>query len=476
MIPSQTLKFDRPLWEHQAKTLDRFAPMKEAALLHEMGTGKTTTAIAWTRWKFRLAQNVLPTLIISPVATLPNWLEEIQRNSSEQVSKKAAILYGDSKKRLKILDEGSQILVTNPETLDMPKVLGELRAKHFEILIVDEVHRFKNHSSKRFKNLLTLSDFIPHRMIMTGTPILNSQLDIWALWRVLDRGATFGQNFYVFREKYFRDENAGWKGKAHHFPSYVPRPGIDAEISKLIDQKASRVKKEHCLDLPPLVKMIEYVGMGDEQSRVYHEMLRELVAYVKGEACVATTALVKVLRMLQILSGYAQVDTKEWDGRHRIKDNPRFEKLKDLLEELTPRHKVIVWATFQENYKAISELCEELGVKYSTLTGQTRDRDSEIKAFQNDPSVRVMISNPQAGGVGVNLIQASYAIYFSRSFSLGDRLQSEARNYRGGSEIHDKITLIDLVAKDTLDEDVLKALSRKEDFSEKILEKLQKLS
>ena len=440
-----------------------------------MGTGKTTSAIAWLRAKYNVNKAVLPTLIVSPVATLYNWLEEIERNAPSKVFDSAIVLEGSEKKRVeRIRDSGAKIFITNPEALDMANVALALRSQAPRCAVIDEAHRFKNPKSKRLGALLSITDSVEHRMILTGTPILNSYLDIFALWRILDRGETFGLNFFVFRERYFRDANVAWKGKPKYFPNYVPKPGIDVEISAMIDRKASRLKKVDCLTLPPLVKMIEKVELSPEQVRVYRQMEAELIAEVREGVCAASNALTRVLRMLQILSGYVQVETESNEKiAVLLKSNPRLARLAELLEELTPNHKVIVWCTFQENYRAIARLLKEFHIPFSELTGQTKDRQAEIDRFQKDSTCRVMISNPQAGGVGVNLTAASYAIYYSRGYSLGDRLQSEARNHRGGSEMHEKITLIDLVAPGTLDEDVLAALLRKENFSDSILDRLK---
>lgn len=469
------LKFSRSLWAHQARDIERFEFKNEVALLHDMGTGKTTTAIGWLRCKYVQAQSVLPTLIVSPIATLGNWLEEFERNSPEQVYSRAVILDGGTKKKLGILrDSDARIFITNGESMQQAELAAAIKSKQIKCLVVDEVHRFKNHKSKRLKGLTWISDFTLHRAVLTGTPILNSMMDIWAIWRILDRGESFGLNPFVFREEYFTDRNAAWKGRPNYFPDYAPKPGMEKKITEIIDRKASRVKKSDCLSLPPLIEIVDYVELSAEQSVAYEQMKEELIAYVSSGECVATNALTRVLRLLQILTGYVQVaETEEWNGRHLLRSNPRLDRLKELLEELTPKNKVIVWATFKENYSQIRAVCGALKLEYAELTGETVDRTAELKRFDTDPKCRVMISNPQAGGVGVNMIAASYAIYYSRSFSLGDRLQSEARNYRGGSEKHLKVTLIDLVAKDTLDEDVLEALKRKENFSDSVLDKLK---
>lgn len=475
MKPSEALKFARPLRAHQSNMLDRFAPFDEAALFWEMGTGKSTGAIALLRAKYNMARRVRPTLIVSPVATLGNWVNEFKINAPEKVVEACQIVYGPGEKRVKQLgDKTKSIFITNPETFTMPNVVKRMQAVGFECVVIDEADGFKNPKSKRLASLLTITDKAAFRVILTGTPILNSYLDLWALYRILDKGVTFGTNFFWFRERYFRDENASWKGKPNYFPHYVPKPGVDSEISALMAAKSSRLKKTDCLDIPPLVKMIEHVELSKEQQKAYREMEAELITEVDSGTCVAANALTRVLRMMQILSGYVQVETETQEKfAVTLKANPRLQRLKELLEELTPQHKVIVWCVFEENYRSIRALCENLGIEYAELTGDTKDRQGEIDRFNQSASCRVMISNPKAGGIGVNLVSSTYSIYFSRTYSLRDRLQSEARNHRGGSEIHEKITLIDLVSPGTIDEDVLSSLNRKENFAELVLEKIR---
>jgi len=290
----------------------------------------------------------------------------------------------------------------------------------------------------------------------------------------MDLGDTFGNNYFAFHARYFKDENAAWKGRSHYFPKYVPRTYLFGEMNKLIKSKASKITKEQCLDLPPLVRQIRHVEMCPEQKKLYEQMKRDYVAFIESKlkegeprAVVAQLAVTKALRMMQIVSGYA----KDEDGKeYSIKKCPRHSELKTLLEELTPKHKVIVWACFKENYESIKKTCKELGIESVEITGATKDKQASVESFQQDPKVRVCISNQSAGGVGINLVEASYAIYFSRSFKSGDDQQSEARNHRRGSEMHNKVTRIDLVTPDSIDELVLESLRNKKDIASTILD------
>jgi SNF2 family DNA or RNA helicase len=468
------MKFDRPLRKHQQEILERFYAKNEAAIFHEMGTGKSTSAIALLRSQYITHKEVLPTLIISPVATLYNWENEFKINAPQKIQDEVVVLYGSAVKRLATIKSGKKIFITNPEMLQMDEVVNALYKMGIASIVIDESHKFKEHKSKRFKTLAQLTRKAKYKIIMTGTPILNSYLDLWAQFYLLDGGKTLGENFYVFRNQYFYDKNEKWKARPGYFPDFHPRPQSDAELSKKIDSISSRVLKSECLDLPPQVFETMHVELNAEQKKAYKSMVEEMISFLQDAACAAPNALTRVLRLLQIVSGHIEVENTQGIKFTAVfEDIPRIKLLKELLEEHCPRSKIIVWCTFSKNYALVRRVCEELSLQFAELTGETKDRQTEIDKFNNDPKCRVMISNPQAGGVGVNLTASDISIYYSRNFSLGDRLQSEARNHRGGSEIHKTITVIDIVAKDTIDEDVLAALLRKENYSDNVLNKLK---
>ena len=161
----------------------------------------------------------------------------------------------------------------------------------------------------------------------------------------------------------------------------------------------------------------------------------------------------------------------------RLDKTPRLAILKELLQELTPNHKVIVWAVFKENYKQIGELCGELGIEYTEIHGgiKTQDKFDNMDKFNEDTKTRVLISNPSSGGVGINLVASDYSIYYSRSHKLGDYLQSEARNHRKGSEGFDRITHINLISTGTIDEIIDESLRSKRNLADLLLERKEEL-
>jgi len=475
-------------WKHQIDALERASRTRDFALFNQMGTGKTATAINILRTKYYEAGRVRRTLVLCPPIVIENWYREFGVHSKLQP--KVVKLTGPGTKRVKTFDEKvltddgipfgpikdrqDVIVVTNYESLNMPKLFKLLLDWKPEILVVDEVHRCKSIKAKRTKATIKLADLAEHRYILTGTPILKDQLDLFALFRILDKGETFGQNFYAFRGTYFYDRNSGMPSQKH-FPDWRPLPGSSEKISEAMSKKSVHVTKEACLDLPPLIRKEYSVELSAEQRRLYDEMKKDFVTYVGQDACVATIALTKAQRMQQIVSGYISLERSPSGERYNRKlDNPRAEALKQILSEILSHSKCLIWAVWKENYEAIREVCNDLGASFVEVHGEisSKDKSANVDRFTKDPNCRVFIGHPGSGGIGINLVAASYSIFYSRNFSLEQDLQAEARNHRGGSEIHEKITRIDLVASGTIDEVVTKRLAQKQEIADKVLKDL----
>lgn len=457
------------LWEHQKEAIRRALPLDEFALLFEPGTGKSCTVINIIRQKFAQEKVMFKVLILCPTIVCDNWKSEWSKFSKvPQVQ--IEVLLGAAKKRAAtIRTTKARILITNYQTLLMEDVVEELKKWNPKCIVADESHRIKNPTASTTKSAIDLAAGAKYKYILTGTPVLKNLMDFFSQFKFLDGGKTFGTKFTYFKNMYFYNKNAN--APAHvTWPQWEVRPNAEKEIREKVSVKSMYVEKSACLDLPPLVRKEIKVELSREQLKHYNQMEKEFITYVNGVAATASIVLTKGLRLMQIVSGFMTLE----DGTVvRFSDNPRLNALKEILSDIAPHHKVIVWACFKENYEMIREVCDELGLPFVEVTGDNvGNRTEAIARFQNDPGVRVLIGAQSAGGIGVNLTSATYSIYYSRNFSLEHDIQSEARNYRGGSEVHEKITRIDLVAKKTIDEKVLEALALKQSISDSVLKNI----
>ncbi len=295
-------------------------------------------------------------------------------------------------------------------------------------------------------------------------------MDIFMQFKILDQGKTFGLNYFAFRAKYFVDKNASWAGKQKHFPLWIPREDTRLDLMNKIRQKAHVVETKDCMELPPYVEVTEYLEMGKNQKKAYEQMRDYFMTFIEenmDKPALATIAPVKALRLLQIAAGHV---TQE-DGTLATFENPKLDRLMEHLEELTPEHKVIVWTVFKHDIACITTELKARGIKFVSLSGldNIQEKQASVDAFQKDPTVRVFVGNDRSGSTGINLTQASYSIRYSNSFNLGNYLQSIARNYRGGSQIHERIVNINLSMKDSIDEAVTKSLLAKEDIGKNLV-------
>ena len=456
------------LWAHQTAALEkiqRLERLKENGfgLFMSPGTGKTRVMVEQLRYLYNKERYHLRTLIICPPVVVKQWREEILKYS-KIIPQKIVCLSGSGKKRHEtfmghIGADPMKIFITNYETLLMPDMFEAFVGWGPTIIILDESHRIKNHAAKRTRQALRLSKLAKYKYILTGSPVLNSIEDIFPQIAFINP-EIFPQNFFAFRHTYMYDKNRNMP-KHKYFPDWKPKPDAEVAIQRKIADVTFKAKKEDCLTLPPFVRQRVEVEMSEKQAKAYEQMKRQFITFVNEEAVVAELAITKTLRMRQILSGFAKTDS---DKCLPFQDNPRLEALSQLVEDIAPSEKIIIWAEFRENYNQIAGAVQKLGFNYKLLVGEQSQKEKEeaIFCFRSDGDVRVLISNPGAGGIGVNLVEASHMIYYSRSPNLEHDIQSEARAYRGGSERHVSVTRWDLVCPDTLDDVILEALKNKQ--------------
>jgi len=443
------------------------------ALFMEPGCGKTKTVLDILSERFD-RDGFLPTVILCPLVVCENWRREILMHTD--IDESLIGVYNVSgPKRLKTLNadlKTKKIFIINYDAILNEQVFQSLMGTKLKVLICDESHRLKSHNAKRSQKVFLLSKAAKWRFLLSGTPALKSPMDLFQQFKIMDAGKTFGENFWAFRGHFFEDKNARWVGRQGYFPDFQPRQKMMPEMETRVHGLSFSALKKDCLDLPPLVRKEIIVDLSPEQKRLYNEMKRDFVTFIENEgkvsAVVATMAMTKLQRLHQITTGFANNDKGE---TIELKDVPRLTALRDLLEDVVDNHKVIVWACYKHNYKMIAGVLDRMDVKYNLLTGDqnAKEKQENIDSFQNDPSVRVMVANQSAGGIGVNLTASSYSIYYSKDFSLENDNQSEARNYRGGSEIHESVTRVDLHARGTTDDVIKEALSGKSDILSTIL-------
>ena len=363
--------------------------------------------------------------------------------------------------------ENFRVLVMNVEALSTVKgqkfLVGVLRASQ-SLLAVDESTAIKSPKASRTKALIKMSELAKYRRILTGFPVTQSPMDLWAQCRFLDRTllGDCGDNYFQYQYRYavMKKQSVG----THSFNRVVGYRNLE-ELSGFLKNFSSRVMKDECLDLPAKIYTQRSVLLSGDQARIYDDLKKYALAHIEDDEFMTTpNVMTQLLRMQQVLSGHTKSDSGEM---MEIRDN-RLNELLDCLEEV--EGKVIIWSRFRYDVKRIeTELVKKYGPR-STVTyfGDTSDeaRSMAIENFQNGEA-GFFVGNPQTGGYGITLTAANTVIYFANSFDLAIRMQSEDRAHRIGQTQH--VTYIDLIAEGTIDEQIVKALRDKMDIASVVM-------
>jgi len=452
-------------YEHQLTALDLMKGQRNFALFMEQGTGKTKVIIDDAA-RLLLKSSIDALVVIAPNGVHRNWIDELATHCPIP---HAALAYTSGMGKLaqsnwqKLLDmRENQTLAAflfNYEATPTKKgqdALHAILSTRRCLLVLDESSRIKTPGAKRTKTLLRLAPLAAGRRILTGTPVAQSPLDIWA--QAMFLGVPNWQtSFYAFRSKYAVTKKEYNRKTNKEFTTVVGYRNMDL-LKDAIKLWSYRVLKADCLDLPEKVYQKLPVGLGPKQKQAYNLLSNKLrIELENGDTITAQLALTKLLRLQQVIGGFVGTD----DGEvYLVEDNKRVKSMLDYLQDV--QGSVIIWARFRAELAAISEaLKEEYGpesvVEYHGGV-EKDDRYDAIQRFQSKEA-RFFVGNPHSAGIGLTLTAASTVIYYSNDFSLESRLQSEDRAHRIGQR--NVVVYVDIVALNTVDEKITSALKNK---------------
>lgn len=470
-------EFKTTPYEHQKNVLRESWNKKYYAYFMEMGTGKTKVAIDNIGVLYK-EKRINAALILAPKGVFGNWTDkEFPTHLPDDILEETMILqwqpnhtktYANELHQLINRKEGLTIFVMNIEALSSSK--GYDHADYFllrypdSMVVVDESTTIKNRSAQRTKNVIKLGDRAKYKRILTGSPITKSPMDLFSQCAFLSEAALGFKSYYSFQNRYAIVVNKTMGPKV--FKDIAGYRRLD-ELTEKLSHFSSRITKDECLDLPEKVYQPRYIALSEKQKPVYEQMKRLALAKLEnGDLATTASVLTQIMRLQQIVCGILTTD----DGEVQEIDRVRLTNLMEVLEETSG--KVVIWATFTHNILQIREaIAKEYGEDsvacYYGAT-ETEERTNIVKTFQDpDSPLRFFIGQPKTGGYGITLTAASTMIYFSNSYDLEIRLQSEDRIHRIGQPNH--CTYIDFVTPKTVDEKILKALRSKIDIAGQVL-------
>jgi len=411
---------------HQIATAAFSTLNRRCFILSDPGVGKTLSAL-WAADYLMKTKRVRRCLIICPMSIMTSaWMGDLNKS----IIHRSAIVahHSQAARRVEMIQGDYEFVIINYDGL--PLVANEIRQDgRFDLVIADEASSYSNAQTRRWKSLNSILTPDTYLWMMTGTPAAQSPLQAYGLAKLVNPTAV-PNYFTAWRDKVMY--------KATMF-KWLPKPGAkDAVFAAL--QPAIRYTKEECLDLPPVLTQVREVPMTLQQQKYYKLIKDDMLAHAAGETISAVNKAAVVSKLLQISCGAALTEDKEvvvFDA------TPRMNVLLEILAET--ERKVIIFALFRASISVIVEFLRKHGIDVEEIHGgvTATHRGDIINRFQNSPSPRVLVLQPQATAHGITLTAADTVVFFGPLMSVEQYVQAISRADRKGQD-SSKVTVIQL--------------------------------
>jgi superfamily II DNA or RNA helicase len=410
-------------------------------LADDMGLGKTLQTLAWLAWSKANNPQSAPALVICPASVLHNWRREASRFTP--ALKVLVLESGAARHNLRKQIPEHDLIVTNYALLR--RDLEALQRFSFRVVILDEAQFIKNPDAQITISVKQLK--AEQHLALTGTPLENRLLDLWSIIDFVQPSYLGSQQ--KFREKYeMRGENAEDEQR-------IARRRLSAKMRPLM---LRRLKREVARDLPERIEQRRDCVLGEPQRKLYlaelrrsREQVMEAVAE-RGVKASTIHVLAALTRLRQICCHPALVGSDAASG----KTETLFELLEPLLAE---NQKVLLFSQFVQMLRILEKECAALQIPTHILTGETKDRQEVMHAFQEDPNAGVFLLSLRAAGTGLNLTTASNVILYDPWWNPAVEAQAIDRSHRIGQTL--TVNAYRLIAPGTVEEKIWELQQRK---------------
>lgn len=439
--------------EYQQYAIEYIETHPISAVLLDMGLGKTSITLTALQDLLFDRFEAHKVLIIAPLRVARNtWPAELQKWDHLQ-DLTVSVVVGNAEKREAALAKQADLYVINRE---MVLWLVEQSGYKFDFdtVVIDELSSFKNHQSKRFKALMKVRPKVKRIIALTGTPSSNGLMDLWAEFRLLDMGERLGRYITQYRTKYFMPD----KRNAQIIFSYKPLPGAEEQIYDKISDITISMKAADFLPMPQRIESEYPVYLSEEEREKYDALKQEMVLQLPDEEITAANAASLSGKLSQLANGAIYTEEKDVITVH----DRKLDALEDIIEAAAGKP-ILVAYWFQHDLQRIIERLEALKVSYARISSP-----GSIELW-NRGEFAVGLIHPASAGHGLNLQEGgSTLVWFGLTWSLELYQQTNARLWRQG-QTASTVVIQHIVAKDTVDERILKALTEKNNTQEALI-------
>lgn len=451
--------------------------MSGCVLAWDMGTGKTKAVIDAVLASRETADPMRRVLVVAPKSVVGVWSREADKHWPAAIEHELVTLpldRGTVAKRRELLRRAlvaqseqqhkhTLIVAINYEAAIAGKMAELLAETDWDLAIADESHRLMNHASKTAK---FMSDKIRprarRRVCLTGTPIANHPGDLFGQLKFADPGV-FGTSWWNFKSRWLRTQD-------HPFPKiHGIEPDRSREFQARLDLVMHRVRVDDVLDLHDAIDERIEVELSKDTRKIYVGLRDELVAQVEAGEITVSNAMVKMLRLQQVANGVGVVAAEDpRDNRTYDIGSEKLDATSELIQGIDRSHAVVIFAQFRRDIERLHAMATAIGREPYVLRGGL-DQHQQWRDSAEIQQGPVLIVQRRAGGVGIDLTASRYCINYSGTFSSVDWRQSRARQRRHGQR--HAVIYYHLIARDTVDDHIMRALERKQSQSDDILER-----
>lgn len=439
-------------WNYQQYSINHIIDHKASGLFLDMGMGKTVSTLTAIDNLIFLGE-VNKVLVIAPLRVAEDtWSTEVDKWDHLKHIRISKIL-GTKKQREEALNKNADIYVTNRENVDW--LVNEcFDSWIWDMVVIDELSSFKSSKAKRFRALKKVRPYFKRIVGLTGTPAPNSLIDLWPQIYLLDGGQRLGKTITGFKDRYF---NPG-RRNGYVVYNWELKDGAEEAIQNKISDICISMKADDYLDFPERIDNRVEISLSKKSMEIYKKLEKDLIIELSEEDITAANAAVLTNKLLQMANGAIYSESKEVVNIH----DGKLEKLEEIIDTSNGKS-VLVFYNFKHDYNRISEMLTKKKIKHQTL-----NTSEDIKKW-NEGEIQVALLHPASAGHGLNLqYGGNIIVWFGLNWSLELYQQANARLHRQGQK--ETVIIHHLIAKGTVDEDVMNALANKEINQNMLLE------
>ena len=466
------MKYKTPPYKHQKNIVEDYYNRPYGALFLEQGLGKTKILLDIVA----NSSNTNAVLVLAPNGLHANWYyKEVKEHYDgaigffwqgpikTQKAKIAANVFFSTE----VPPNHKRFLFMNSEAIRTKNgydfAILFLQRFQDNMVVIDESSCIKNPKAKITKAALKLRNKAKRRFILSGTPITQGPMDLFSQAKFLSE-YSIPYKTYTSYKATFAIEEMRYAG-ARSFKKITGYKNLD-HLTEIMKPFSIRLRKKDCLDLPEKLWQTQLVAMTASQKKAYEDLKNNALTVLEESKTVSSTLpLTTIIKLQQICSGFVTTD----EGEEIDLDNNKIKALLSIAETTRP---LVIFCAFRKNIaqviKAISEIYDPSKIASIVGGNKSSDRSSEVARFQKGDAEFMVCTS--AGAKGLTLTRSSHLVYYSNSYSLETRLQSQDRIHRIGQ--NDTCVYTDLVVQGSIDEKILQILQSKKDLSNMVLDEL----